>query len=174
MFWIKVGLKPTIPKLELSGHLAIKSHSNFQLKINLMALFKYLNSFFYEFKFFRWKDIWWVLRVGLEQETQWTFAQSSSRGTELEKGLWIQLGGGEGQGEGGRYRESNMETCITILKIDSQWELAIWLRKFKPGLGNNLEVWDGKRGGTDFQMGGDMGKPMADSCSCLVEANAIL
>ena len=41
-------------------------------------------------------------------------------------------------------------------------------------LGNNLEVWDGKRGGKDFQMGGDMGKPMADSCSCLVEANPIL
>ena len=31
-------------------------------------------------------------------------------------------GGGEG-GEGGMYGESNMETYITIYKIDSQWNL---------------------------------------------------
>ena len=27
--------------------------------------------------------------------------------------------------------ESNMETYITISKIDSQWEFAVWLRKLK-------------------------------------------
>ena len=31
--------------------------------------------------------------------------------------------GGEGEGE--MYGESNMETYITICKIDSQWEFAI-------------------------------------------------
>ena len=31
------------------------------------------------------------------------------------------------EGEGGMYGESNMETYITIRKIDSQWELAAWL-----------------------------------------------
>ena len=31
------------------------------------------------------------------------------------------------------YRESNMETYITIWKIDSQWEFAMWLRKLKRG-----------------------------------------
>ena len=32
------------------------------------------------------------------------------------------------------------------------------------GLHNNLEGWDGEGGGRDVQVGGDMGKPMADSC----------
>ena len=31
------------------------------------------------------------------------------------------------------YGKSNMETYITICKIDSQWELAVWLRKLKQG-----------------------------------------
>ena len=38
-----------------------------------------------------------------------------------------------------RCMESNMETYITICKIDSQWEFAVWLRKFKQGLCINLE-----------------------------------
>ena len=32
------------------------------------------------------------------------------------------------------YGKSNMETYITICKIDSQGEFAVWLRKFKQGL----------------------------------------
>ena len=31
------------------------------------------------------------------------------------------------------YGESNMETYITICKIDSQREFAVWLRKLKQG-----------------------------------------
>ena len=31
------------------------------------------------------------------------------------------------------YGKSNMETYITTCKIDSQWEFAAWLRKFKQG-----------------------------------------
>ena len=30
-----------------------------------------------------------------------------------------------GEGEGRRYGESNMETYITICKIDRQWQLAV-------------------------------------------------
>ena len=52
-------------------------------------------------------------------------------------------GHGERGGEGEMYGESNMETCITICKIDSQWELAVWLRKRKQGLCVNLEGWGG-------------------------------
>ena len=37
------------------------------------------------------------------------------------------------------YVESNMETYITICKIDSQREFAVWLRKLKQGLCINLE-----------------------------------
>ena len=43
------------------------------------------------------------------------------------------------------YGKSNMETHITICKIDSQRELAVWLRKLKKGLLINLEEWDGER-----------------------------
>ena len=34
-------------------------------------------------------------------------------------------------GEGEMYGKSNMETYITICKIDRQWEFAVWLRKLK-------------------------------------------
>ena len=37
------------------------------------------------------------------------------------------------------YGKSNMETYITICKIDSQREFAVWLRKPKQGLCINLE-----------------------------------
>ena len=40
-------------------------------------------------------------------------------------------GHGERGGEGEMYRKSNLETYITICKIDSQWEYAVWLRKLK-------------------------------------------
>jgi len=40
------------------------------------------------------------------------------------------------------YVECNMETYITICKIDTQWELAVWLRDLKSGVCNNLEGWD--------------------------------
>ena len=36
-------------------------------------------------------------------------------------------------------------------------------QELKSGLSNNLEGWDGEGGKRDVQMGGDMGKPMADS-----------
>ena len=52
-------------------------------------------------------------------------------------------GHGERGREGKMYGESNMETYITIYKIDSQWEFAVWLRKLKQGLCINLEWWDG-------------------------------
>ena len=62
------------------------------------------------------------------------------------------------------YGKSNMETYITICKIDSQRELAVWLRKVKQGLWINLEGWDGERVGWEVQRGGDIYIPVADSC----------
>ena len=38
------------------------------------------------------------------------------------------------------YGKSNMETYITICKLDSQREFDIWLRKLKQGLCISLEV----------------------------------
>ena len=59
--------------------------------------------------------------------------------------------------------ESNMETYITICKIDSQEEFAVWLRKLKQGLCINLEGWDGEGDERKVQKGGDECIPMADS-----------
>ena len=58
-------------------------------------------------------------------------------------GLFLHYGHGEREGEGETYVKSNMETHITICKIDSQWEFAVWLRKLNQGLCINLEGWDG-------------------------------
>ena len=62
------------------------------------------------------------------------------------------------------YGKSNMETYITICKIDSQWEFAVWLRKPRQGLCINLEEWDAEGDGREIQNGGDVCIPMADSC----------
>ena len=62
------------------------------------------------------------------------------------------------------YGESNMQTYITIYKIESQGEFAVWLRKLKQGLCINPVGWDGEGDGKGFQKGGDICVPMADSC----------
>ena len=46
------------------------------------------------------------------------------------------------------YGKSNMETYITICKIDSQWEFAVWLRK------SNSDSVSISRGGIGRKMGG--------------------
>ena len=76
----------------------------------------------------------------------------------MEKQTWrIDLWTWESGGESEMYGESNMETYITICKIDSQWEFAIWFRKLKQRLCISLERWDGK---------GD-GKVKVKSLSCV-------
>ena len=70
--------------------------------------------------------------------------------------LWT---GGRGKG-----KERCMETYITICKIDSQWEFAVWLRKLKQGLCNNLEGLDGEGDERKVQKGGDICIPIDDSC----------
>ena len=62
------------------------------------------------------------------------------------------------------YRKSNMETYITLCKIDSQWEFAVWLKKLIQGLCINLEGWNGEGDLREDQKGGDVCIPMTDSC----------
>ena len=62
------------------------------------------------------------------------------------------------------YGKSNMETYIIICKIESQWEFSVCLRKLKQGLCIKLEGWDGEGNGREFQKGGDICTPMANSC----------
>ena len=73
-------------------------------------------------------------------------------------------GHGERGGEGEMYGKSNMETYITMHKIDSQQEFAAWLRKLKEGFCINPEGQDGEGDGREVQKGGDIYIPMADSC----------
>ena len=54
-------------------------------------------------------------------------------------------------GEGEMYGKSNMETYITICKIDRQWEFAVWLRKVKQGLCINLISGMGRKMGGSFK-----------------------
>ena len=62
------------------------------------------------------------------------------------------------------HGKRNMETHITICKINSQWEFAVGLRKLKRGLWINLEGQDGEEDGREVRKGGDICIPMADSC----------
>ena len=52
------------------------------------------------------------------------------------------------------YGKSNMETYITICKIDSPREFAVWLRKLKQGLRINPEGWAGREMGGRFKREG--------------------
>ena len=52
--------------------------------------------------------------------------------------------------------------------------ICIWLREHKPGICNNLEGWDGVEGGREFQEGGDVCTPVADSYGCMAETSTIL
>ena len=52
------------------------------------------------------------------------------------------------------YGKSNMETSITMCKIDSGWEFAVWLRKLKQRLCVNLEGWMGREMGGRFKRQG--------------------
>ena len=46
-----------------------------------------------------------------------------------------------------------MEPYLTIYKIDSQREFAVWRRKLKQGLCIHLEGWDGEGDGREVQKG---------------------
>ena len=52
------------------------------------------------------------------------------------------------------YGKSNMETYITICKIDCQLICAVWLRNLKQGFCISLERWDGKGDGKEVQKEG--------------------
>ena len=64
------------------------------------------------------------------------YLQGSNGETDIENNL-MDMGRRGGAGE--MHGKSNMETYITICKIHSQQEFAIWLRKLKQGLFINLE-----------------------------------
>ena len=98
------------------------------------------------------------------------YLQGNNVETDIENRL-MDMGRGE---ERVRRIDSNMQTYITICKIDNQWEFAVCLRELKQGLCINIEGWDGEGDGREGQKGGDTCTAMADSCWCLTENNKIL
>jgi len=60
--------------------------------------------------------------------------------------------------------KSNMETYITVRKIDKPTGICCMAQETQQGLCINLEGWDGERDGREVQNGGDICIPMADSC----------
>ena len=62
------------------------------------------------------------------------------------------------------YAENNMETYITICKIDSPWEFFLCLKELKQWLCISLEGWAREGDLREVQEGGDICIPMADSC----------
>ena len=99
------------------------------------------------------------------------YLQDSNGETDIENRL---NGPGEREGEGEIYGKSNMETYITICKINIQQEFAVWLRKLKQGFCINLEEWGGEGDWKEVQKGGDTCISMADSSWCLTGNNKIL
>ena len=87
--------------------------------------------------------------------------KGSNGETDIENRL-VDMGKGEERVR--RMERVNRETYITICKIDSQQEFAVWLRKLKQGLCINLEGWDGEGDGMGREMAGNICIPMADSC----------
>ena len=55
------------------------------------------------------------------------------------------------EGEGEMYGKSNIETYITICKIESQQEFAVGLKKLKEGFCINLDEWAGEGDGREFK-----------------------
>ena len=51
------------------------------------------------------------------------------------------------------YGKSNRGTYITLYRVNSQQEFAVWLRKLKQGLCIILEGWDGAGEGREVQKG---------------------
>ena len=72
------------------------------------------------------------------------------------------------------YGKSCMETYITICKIDSQQEFAVWLPETQTGALYQPKWWEGEGDGREVLKGGDICIPIADSYGGLTENNKIL
>ena len=99
----------------------------------------------YRVKWVRKKNInivYWCICMESRKMVLMNLFQDSNGETERTD-LWT-WGGEEGEGE--MDGESNMETYNSICRIDSQWELSVWLREFTQRLCDNLEEGDGEGG----------------------------
>ena len=80
----------------------------------------------------------------LERWYWWNYLQSSSGDTDVERRHVDTERGRRGWDE---WRKQHGNIHTTACKISSQWEFSVWLRELKPVLCDNLEGWEGERGG---------------------------
>ena len=79
-----------------------------------------------------------------------------------------------GEAEGEPNWESSVETyTLADVKLERQWESAVWRGELTPGLCDNLGGPDGREVG-GVQEGGDMCVLVGDSCWCTAETNTVL
>ena len=94
----------------------------------------------------KWTELKWMHTYGVyKNDTDEIICMAAMETQTQRTDLWTRRGEWGGR-RGWDYAESNMETYITICKIDSQWEFAVWLSKLKLGLCNNLEGWEREGG----------------------------
>ena len=79
----------------------------------------------------------------LERWYWWTYVQGSNGDVDIKNRLKDTVG----EEEGGTNWDNNMETYITICKVDSKWEFAVCHRELNPTLeGMGWERGLGRRG----------------------------
>ena len=88
---------------------------------------------------------------------------------EIREEMCVRTQQGVGGMNGGRTGKQMPDHVYT----ESQREFAGWLRELTLGLCDNLQEWDGVRGGRETQEGA-VYVPMADSCWCVAEIKTIL
>ena len=93
------------------------------------------------------KDKYHILMLyiwNLERQYWWTYVQGSNGNTDIQN----RFVGTVREGECGVNWESNIETYITIYKIDTQCKFAVWHRWLKPSAPTT------RRGGMGREVGG--------------------
>ena len=107
----------------------------------------------------------------LERWYWWSYIQGSKGDTDIKNRLLNSVG----EGEDGMIWESSTATCI--LPYVKQMTSTSSMHEAghpKLVLCINLEGWDGERDRREFQKGGDICIPVADSCWGLIENSKIL
>ena len=95
----------------------------------------------------------------------WTYLQGSSGDADIEN-RHMDMGRGK-ECEGGTNEDRGMETYTLLVGNCSMTQ------ETQTRVCDNLEGWDELGGGREASEGGGICVPMADSCWCVVETNAI-
>ena len=112
---------------------------------------KYIDIYIYIYNLKKW--YWWIYLLGKNRDLDLENRLADIRGEGKER-VW--------RTEKVAWKHKHYQ--------DSQWEFAVWLRELKPGLCDNLEQWDGVKGGREVQEEGDICITVYDS----PETNTVL